>query len=428
MNTLKQTAGEVFNKTLHAMKPENLIGRAIKLKGNTLTIQKKKTVLEPGTPIYVIGAGKAAVQMALGLEKVLGNRIKDGIVIAPHRDDSGLEFIQVFEGSHPRPDENSVASTLELTAFARSIPENAFVFVLISGGASALMEVPEDPLSLEDVSEAYNILLKSGATIQEMNTVRRELSAVKGGKLLGMLKARNAASLIISDVPGDDPAYIASGPTTLPGSGSGNIKAIAKKYGLFEKFPEAVTGFLESGNTARVTQPETSHSTFIVGSSGLFASEAARLCKEAGFTVFKSESQYTEDAKTVSKMIIEDLRKQKSGKRAHIFHGESTVHVTGDGKGGRNQHLALLLAKGISRRKNTVVLSAGTDGVDGNTDVAGAFATSDTVKRASALGMEADTYLKNFDSYRYFKSLGDLIFTGPTGNNVMDFQLILIDT
>ncbi|MCH8557842.1 MAG: DUF4147 domain-containing protein [Balneolia bacterium] len=427
MDSLRRTAADIFRKTLDEMRPDNLVKKAVELKGTDINVGGKKLADSSQTPVYVVGAGKAVVQMAAGLENVLGNAIKDGIVIAPVGTESNLSVIQVFEGTHPRPDEQTVASTLELMDFTRAIPEDACVFFLISGGASSLMEAPAGALELEEIRKTYDALLKSGATIQEMNTVRKQLSDVKGGKLLSLLKSGVSASLIISDVPGDDPAFIASGPTTPSNTSKKDALKVIEKFGLSDSIPEAVIEHLSVKDLNPNNEIRSKHKSHIIGSSGMFAQEAGKLCRDLGYSTVVSKKQYTEDAEKVAKYITSELRKKKSGKRAFIFHGESTVHVKGDGKGGRNQHLALLMSKKISRRKNTLLLSAGTDGVDGNTDVAGAFAASDTSSRAAKLGIDANDFLRDFNSYHFFKTLGDLIFTGPTGNNVMDFQLILID-
>lgn len=427
MDALRKTAAEIFRKTLDEMHPDKLVKKAVERRGTDIMVGGKKLADSSQKPVYVIGAGKAAVQMAAGLESVLGDAIKDGVVIAPAGTDSDLTIIQVFEGTHPRPDEQTVASTLELMEFARAIPKDSCVLFLISGGASSLMEAPAGALELEEIRVTYGALLKSGATIQEMNTVRKHLSDVKGGKLLSLLKGSVSASLIISDVPGDDPAFIASGPTTASTTSKKDALKIIEKFGLNDCIPEAVLEHLSVNNFNSNGEIRSKHKSYIIGSSGMFAQEAGKFCENLGYNTVISKKQYTGDAEKVAEHITKEIRNGKSGKRAFIFHGESTVHVEGDGKGGRNQHLALLMSKKISRRKNTLLLSAGTDGVDGNTDVAGAFAASDTSRRAAKLGIEANDFLRDFNSYHFFKTLGDLIFTGPTGNNVMDFQLILID-
>jgi len=239
MGTLRESATEIFRKTLEAMSPANLVKKAIQVDAGHIKIQGKKLTHESRVPVYVIGAGKAVVQMAAGLESVLGNRIRDGVVIAPAGSESDLSIIQVFEGTHPVPDQQTVASSLELMDFARSIPKDACVIFLISGGASSLMEVPAGQLELEEIREVYDTLLKSGATIQEMNTVRKQLSAIKGGKLAKLLKAGTSASLIISDVPGDNPDFIASGPTTQSKSKKEDALKVLEKFGLTDKVPPA---------------------------------------------------------------------------------------------------------------------------------------------------------------------------------------------
>lgn len=433
MDALRETALRILRKTLAEMAPEKLVASAIRRddQAGTLHFGNSKTV-DGQTPVYVLGAGKAAAAMVQGLHEALGAQIRDGLVIAPAavaEQTRRVGAIQIFPGSHPQPDEDTIASTLELLSVARSIPEDALTVVLISGGASALMELPAGRLTLDQLRTVYHELLRSGAPIQEMNMVRKQLSAVKGGRLLHHLKSKQVVSLLISDVPGDDPAFIASGPTTPDRTTPQDAFAVLEKYGLSDKVPEEVLTYLREAAQAELPVFAGSHHTEIIGSSGIFAQVAARFCTEEGFEPWIDPKQYDAPIGEAADYIIGQVRKhRKRTREAFLFHGESTVQVSGDGKGGRNQHLALLLATQITRRKRTIVMSVGTDGGDGNTDVAGAFAAPDSVARAESFGVSAQKHLDEFDAYHFFKSLGDLIFTGPTGNNVMDFQLILIDS
>lgn len=432
MSSLRADASDIFRLTLSSMKPEKLVRRALKLEEEVLRVDETSFNLH-NRPVYVLGAGKAAARMAAGAESVLGSRIRDGLVIAPQAAGTpasgiaGLERIQPFPGSHPKPDENSLASTLELMKLARSIPEEALVLVLISGGASALMEAPAGRLELEDVRQTYDALLRSGAAIQEMNTVRKQLSAVKGGKLLNMLHAREVVSLLISDVPGDDPAFIASGPTTPDQTTRRNALDIIQKHGITGQIPAPVLDFLNQPDEAATDGFTGRHLTCMAGTSRIFAEEAALHARSKGYKAEVADEAYNAPAETVAAQMLRRIPKVRMGRKALIFHGESTVQVSGDGKGGRNQHIALLLAAGLAGKKNVLALSAGTDGIDGNVPVAGAFADGDTLARAQGLGLDHQDYRDRFDSYHFFKSLDELIITGPTGNNVMDFQLILCE-
>ncbi|AXJ00885.1 glycerate 2-kinase [Cyclonatronum proteinivorum] len=433
MDALRETALRILRKTLAGMAPDKLVVKSVTKDEEQGTIKfGDSQAFSLDTPVYVLGAGKAAAAMAQGLHDVLGSQIRDGLVIAPTAvaaETSRIGAIQVFPGSHPQPDEDTIASTLELLSVARSIPKDALTVVLISGGASALLELPAGKLTLEQLRDVYHELLRSGAPIQEMNTVRKQLSAVKGGQLLQHISSDKVVSLLISDVPGDDPAFIASGPTTPDSTSAQDALAVLKKYGLDVKIPPEVLAYLHEVSQDAKPAFEGYHHVEIVGSSGIFAKEAEQHCQAEEFETWIDPQQYDAPIEEVADYIIEQVRtNRKRTREAFLFHGESTVQVSGDGKGGRNQHLALLLATKITRRKRTLVMSVGTDGGDGNTDVAGAFAAPDSVARAEAIGVSEQKHLAEFDAYHFFKSLGDLIFTGPTGNNVMDFQLILIDS
>ncbi|MFW6347406.1 MAG: glycerate kinase type-2 family protein [Cyclonatronaceae bacterium] len=432
MSSLRAEASDIFRLTLSSMKPEKLVRRALQLKDDMLRIDGELFSLN-NRPVYVLGAGKAAARMAAGTESVLQSYIRDGLVIGPEAggaagpQQASLERIQLFSGTHPKPDESSLASTLELMKLARSIPEEALVLVLISGGASSLMEAPAGRLELPDVRQTYDTLLRSGATIQEMNTVRKQLSAVKGGKLLNMLKARDVVSLIISDVPGDDPAFIASGPTTPDQTTRQDALDIIQKHHIEAGLPGAVLDFLKQPEPARETRFSGRHHSCMVGTSKIFAEEAALHARAKGYKTEVADKAYNAPAEEVAGRMLRSIPKIRLGKKAFIFHGESTIQVSGDGKGGRNQHIALLLAEGLAGKKDVLALSAGTDGIDGNVPVAGAFTDGETLARARGLGLDIHEYKANFDSYHFFKSLNELIITGPTGNNVMDFQLILCE-
>ncbi|MCH8568495.1 MAG: DUF4147 domain-containing protein [Balneolales bacterium] len=428
---LKETALQIFNITLAAMDPESRLSSFITLQNGSLFAGDEKVFEDADNlPIYIAGAGKAAARMAKGLCSAEGLHIKDGVIIAPESEKNvcdGLP-VQVFPGTHPLPGQQSLASTFELLDFVASVPKDALTIILISGGASALMEIPEKGISIEELSSFYDSLLRSGAGIHEMNVVRKQLSAVKGGKLLGKTGSDKVLSVIISDVPGDDPAIIASGPTTPHNSKKADAVKVLRKYKLYDDAPHSIKDFLNSPDLPKLDHQKV-HKTVFAGSSLQFAEYASDLCRQAGFETELMETQYAEDAESVAEMMLGTIkpRSRKKGKFAYIFHGESTVEVKGDGKGGRNQHLALLVTPKISGKRNILMLSAGTDGVDGNTDVAGAITSNLSRNKAVSLNLDPEEFAGRFDSWHFFKNLGDLIFTGPTGNNVMDFQLFLID-
>lgn len=424
---LRALALDTFNQTLSKMKPEKRVSELFSIKNEMLHISGTDIKLNKKEKLWVIGAGKASARMAAGLESVATPFIKDGIVITPIGVTAPLRKIQLLPGSHPKPDDNSQASALEMIDFCKRIPEGCTVVCLISGGASSLMETPEDGLILEEVSETYGILLKSGASIHDMNIVRKHLSAVKGGKLLHYLKGKKVVNILLSDVPGDEPRHIGSGPTNPEPTTPKDALSILEQFGIQEKVPSPILKVLREKSEQGMEVDSTEVTNIMAGTSHLFAQKAAELLEEKGWKTHVAPQAYDAPIEEVANTIFETIQKSAKGMQAYLFHGESTVQVSGKGKGGRNQHLALLLAQKLNTSDNIMILSAGTDGGDGPTDAAGAVIDSSTLKRAAQIGLNVNTYTANFDAYHFFKSLDDLIFTGPTGNNLMDFQLILID-
>jgi len=424
---LRALALDTFNQTLSKMKPEKRVSELFSIKNEMLHISGTDIKLNKKEKLWVIGAGKASARMAAGLESVATPFIKDGIVITPIGVTAPLRKIQLLPGSHPKPDDNSQASALEMIDFCKRIPEGSTVVCLISGGASSLMETPEKGLILEDVSETYSILLKSGASIHDMNIVRKHLSAVKGGKLLHYLKGKKVVNILLSDVPGDEPRHIGSGPTNQEPTTPKDALSILEQFGIQEKVPSPILKVLREKSEQGMEMDSTEVINIMAGTSHLFAQKAAELLEEKGWKTHVAPQAYDAPIEKVANTIFEMIQKSAKGKHAYMFHGESTVQVSGNGKGGRNQHLALLLAQKLNTSDNIMILSAGTDGGDGPTDAAGAVVDGSTLQRAAQLGLDVKTYTDNFDAYHFFKSLDDLIFTGPTGNNLMDFQLILID-
>lgn len=423
---VRAIALDTFAASLKKMKPEKLVYNALKLEGDYLRVRDSVFNLGEGQKIWVLGAGKASARMAVGLEQALGNRIRDGIVIAPKGATPVTRRIQIFPGSHPLPDEYSLASTLELMDLADSIPDGATVFFLMSGGASALMELPDGRISLDDIRITYDAILKSGASIHEMNLIRKHLSAVKGGKLLKRLAGKKVINLILSDVPGDDPRHIGSGPTNPEPSTKQEAAAVIEKYGLQGKIPPMVMVHLRR-TIEQNESIDAEYHNFLLGTSRIFADTVAEQLHQHGYETAVLPEAYDLPVEEVVTQIVQETAKKKSGKHALLYHGESTVKVTGSGKGGRNQHLALLAAQKLAGVDGVFLLSAGTDGRDGPTDAAGALVDGSTFQKAQAQGMETDKYLTAFDAYHFFKSLDALIFTGSTGNNLMDFQMVLID-
>ena len=380
--------------------------------------------------IFVVGAGKAAAPMAQAIEKMLGKRIAGGLINIKHGHAGKLQRIEQNECGHPVPDEAGVRGAQRIAAIARDATANDLVICLISGGASALMPLPAAPITLAEKQATTNLLLACGASIHEINAVRKHISAIKGGQLAGLASPARVISLILSDVIGDNLDVIGSGPTSPDASTFAMAKGVFEKYGIWNKAPRAVRVRLESGSKGEIPETPktlTNAENRIIGSNRIALDAAAVQAKELGFKTLILSSSIEGETREIASMhaaIARELRQSGNPLKPPaciISGGETTVTIRGKGKGGRNQEFALAAAVGLAGLKDVLIFSAGTDGTDGPTDAAGAQADGETLRR----GPEALRRLANNDSYHFFEALKDLIITGPTGTNVMDIHLIL---
>ncbi|WP_440953773.1 glycerate kinase type-2 family protein [Methanococcoides sp. FTZ1] len=388
--------------------------------------------------IYLISFGKAACKMASELEDILGKFVTDGIVLTKYGySEPKPKNIPVFEAGHPLPDENGILATGRILDLLEKADEADLVFFLISGGGSALLTYPRENIELTDVVRTTDLLLKAGATIEEMNTIRKHLSDVKGGGLARSAYPARSISLVISDVVGNPMDVIASGPTVPDTSTFQDFESIVRKYEL--ELPQAVRKLLEDGLSGIIDEtPKKGDVVFdnchhlLIGNNSLALSEAYEQASDLGYNTVVLTSSVTGEAREVAKVFASIAREERTNERPFplpaciIAGGETTVNVTGQGKGGRCQEFALSFAVEVSGLENVLLLAAGTDGTDGPTDAAGAFAGGNTITRGKEAGLSASSMLSQNDSYTFFEKLDDLFITGPTGTNVMDIYLLLI--
>ena len=427
-----------LESALNAVDPKQIIKSKLLLKNLTLHVNGYSIDLKKFKNIYVIGGGKASGSMAEALEQVLGNSITNGLVNVPRSSKNKTDIIKLHEASHPIPDEAGVEGTRRMLKIAEQAKEDDLVICLISGGGSSLMPLPRGKISIADKKKITNALLKCGATINEINTVRKHISDFKGGWLAKKAYPATILNLILSDVVGDPLDFIASGPTVPDSTTFSDAIKVLKKYRLWSKAPASIRKVLSDGEKGLIPEtPKANDEAFkrvynvVVGNNRLASLTAQKYLKSEGLNTLLLTSTLEGEARHVGIMLASIVHEVSvSGnpvpKPAGIIAGgETTVTVTGKGLGGRNQEIALAAAQKLNDMNGVVVASLSTDGVDGPTDAAGAIADGKTLVRAAKMGLTPEEYLAENDSYHFFSKLGDLIFTGPTGTNVNDVSVIV---
>jgi glycerate-2-kinase len=391
--------------------------------------------------IHVIGFGKASCRMVRALEDSIGDLIEDAIVITKYGHCESLyksKKINIFEAGHPVPDKNGLRGTEEVMSLLKNSPEKRLIVSLISGGGSALLVSPYEGITLNEKQVLTDVLLKAGVDIYGLNTVRKHISRVKGGRLAEIAYPAHMVSLILSDVIGDRLDVIASGPTSPDTTTYNDALQVLEEYRIRDKVPPAVVDLLEKGKKGVIPETPKEESkifkrleNIIIGSNKIALIAAQEEAEKRGLTVEIISSELSGEAKEMGKWLAgkaQEIKQSKDIRRPHclISGGETTVTVTGIGLGGRNMELGLSFAMETEGMNGITLLSAGTDGTDGPTDAAGAIVDGQTVIRAKALGMVPETYVKNNDSYHFFKEINELFVTGPTGTNVMDIQIMVL--
>ncbi len=449
----RRIALRTLEGALNAVDPKGIIRSTIHLSQNRLRVQDEEFNLQSFRKIFVVGGGKASGKMAEALAEILGSRISTGIVNVPYHEvgtepatetgSSGLTSltgsIKLQQASHPIPDEAGLKGAREILELASKASKDDLIICLISGGGSSLMPLPRGKVSLNDKRLITESLLRSGATIDEINTVRKHVSDFKGGMLAKAAYPATIINLILSDVIGDPLDFIASGPTVPDSTTFGDAVEIVKRYKLWGKLPASARTVLTEGMLRRI--PETPKKgdkvfrkvhNFIIGNNRVASLAACRSLQDQQFSSLLATSYLEGEARHVGTVLGAITREiVQSGNPLRrpcgiVAGGETTVTVTGDGNGGRSQELVLSAALKISGLKGVVVASLSTDGIDGPTSAAGALADGDTVSRALEQRLDARSHLANNDSYNFFLGMHDLLLTGPTATNVNDIAVIVV--
>jgi hydroxypyruvate reductase len=450
--SLRADAEEIFRAGVRRVDPRPMVREALSLEGSVLSVQAEgKTLtwdLARFDRVMVLGFGKASARMALGLEDTLGKRINSGLIAVKHGHGEVLGFMELIEASHPVPDESSALAARRILSLAHEADEKTLALILVSGGGSAILCAPwgdgDHRISLADKAAVTSALLACGADIREINTVRRHLSAVKGGRLAAALAPATVVSLVLSDVLGDELSSIASGPTVPDATGWADAMDVIERYGIADRLPDPVLQLLRDGLAGVVPDtPKPGDPLFdkvhniLLGSNRQAALAALAKAEELGYHTLYLGSRVACEAREAA-LFYQGIAASCASQGEPLPHpaciiggGETTVTIEGEGKGGRNQEMALAFLCGLidmepGLANRLCFLSGGTDGNDGPTDAAGAFADTSLLGASKKAGLNPRKFLAVNDSYHFFERIQGLLKTGPTNTNVCDLQINLI--
>jgi hydroxypyruvate reductase/glycerate 2-kinase len=409
----KELAKKIFMEALSSVMPKNLIADAVSYHDNILCVQGQSFDLAAYDNVYVYGSGKASIEMAKAMKILLKDKITHNMVVSNYHE--SVQGVEVLESTHPLPSQKSLdAGERLLHAFAM-MGEHDFFIYLLSGGSSALIEKPVDGVSLEDFSALTKVLLHNGLSIDEINVIRKYLSQIKGGGLASKTKAKGMV-LVVSDVIGDDLHSIGSAPLLADKNRQTEVRAIVDKYNILHLLPKSVKYILENDDTTFDKEAK-EYPHFLIASNRIALNRAEIEAKALGLSVTIVSDKLEGDVKELASYIVETV--QNAQHEVLLFGGEPTVEVKGDGNGGRNQELSLWVLKKMQGCEAFTFLSAGSDGIDGNSDAAGAVVCQDDYHDS------VEAYLAKNDSYHYLKAKETLIMTGESGTNVMDIMIVV---
>ena len=429
---LRRAALDIAEYVLDRVNPYRLTMEVVSLDGDTLHIGEGSFDLRNRGDIYVLGAGKASLPIVQALEDILGDRIRHGLLTVKEGQTTGTRIVETREASHPLPDVRGFKAAEDTLRLAAQTKAQDIVFCAITGGSSALWPCPIVGLGIEGKREVHRLLLESGASIREINAVRKHLSRIKGGRLAAAIMPATVINLTVSDVTGDPYDYI-TGPTVPDTSTFDDARAVLDKYALWERMPAAAAEHLRNGTPDMENPqhfPDDAIHTFLLVPSDMVCTAAAEKAHELGFNPHILTCEMEGDSQTEGRRFGAALSLAQQANEmdalAVIAGGETTVSIRANvGAGGPNQEFGLAAACALSGDEQTV-LSLDTDGTDGPTDAAGAFADHTTIDRARAIGLDPARHLVDNNAYPFFKQLDDLLITGPTGTNVMDMRIVMV--
>jgi glycerate 2-kinase len=445
LDDLRHLAKTIFSKSVAAVNPYERLKDIVRIDKGFLFLKNKdgsdQTLnLEAFQRIFLIGTGKASASMGKAIEEIFGDRITKSVITTKYRHALPMKTTELIESGHPIPDERGIEGSKKILHLLKGSGPQDLILFLLSGGGSALLPLPSDGISLQEKQHATQLLLDCGADIKEINTVRKHISQIKGGWLARWAYPSTLLSFILSDVVGDPLDVIGSGPTVPDNSTFEEAWEILEKYDLLRKVAPSIVARLLSGKEGRIEEtPKPGEAVFervvnvLIGSNIIALRAAEREASSVGFNTLILSSSIVGETREAARFHAAIAREVTSSDHpvprpaCIISGGETTVTVKGHGLGGRNQEFALAGALEIDGLQKVVLLSGGTDGTDGPTDASGAVADHSTIQRAQAMGLDPKVHLRDNNAYPFFKSLGDLLVTGPTHTNVMDVRILLID-
>ncbi|MBI3665691.1 MAG: DUF4147 domain-containing protein [Acidobacteria bacterium] len=430
---MKETLRRLFLSTLAELSLDRVIPERVKVRDGVVEVEDERVELGSFRKIILVALGKAAIQMTGAMKALLDPLVSSGVVVSSEPVAAPLPYMLHYQGGHPYPNAESVLAAEVILELLRQLKQDHLVIYLLSGGGSAIVEKPIHPsITLEDLREFYRVLVTCGANIVEMNILRKHFSATKGGRMAEAAQPARQVTLYVSDVPLDRPSTVASGPTMPDESTLVDCREIVDRLNLRERLPASLWALLESGGLPETPKPGSpkfkrcSWHALLSTEQGL--EKLAAAVRREGWAVEQDLSVDDRPVVEAAEHLLErlaDLRRRYPDRAVVVLSGgELSSPVTGGGVGGRNQAFVLACAKRIAG-ENIAVLSAGTDGIDGNSPAAGAVADGSTLARAAKLGLEADGYFRRSDSYGYFSPLEDTLVTGPTGNNIRDLRMLV---
>jgi len=436
----KETARLMIDAALLAVNPYDLIHKQLKIREGKLIFSDQLIDLDSFERIFILGAGKAAAPMAKALEEIIGDYLFEGAVVVKYDHTAVLKKIKLFEAAHPVPDKNTLNATSKLVQIANNAGKNDLVFFLLSGGGSALFELLPETIKLDDLKKLNQELLGCGASIEEINVVRKHISLVKGGRFAEMIAPAQCQTLILSDIIDDPLESIASGPTAPDPSSFSDAFTIIERYKLGSKIPESILNHFQNSLDGKIQDTLTKDSrifkkvnNLVIGNNMLAINALAQAAESAGYQVDILTDALEGEAREIAKFwaaIIKHRIKQKTDQAIPICliaGGEPTVTLKGKGKGGRNQELVLAVLNQLNHIEEPFYFSSiGTDGTDGPTDAAGAWIDEKSASRAKSVNRDIQIALDQNDAYPFFDAINGLVTTGPTGTNVMDVMFCLI--